>query len=394
MREGAILAVGRSCDLARDVSAAAKHVDFGDALITPGFVNAHAHLELTCYRGMLPQGPLWPWIQELVRLRAAPEAGGREMTAAADGATESLAHGITCVGDISRTGAAISPLANSPIRKTCFIELISQARDEPNDIASLTTALDDCDGTHQTDRLRVGISPHAPYTVTADDLAGAIRLGRERNAPMTMHYLETPEEAAWLRGEPSSITEFLSRFAAPNSAGDAARRVADFLRSGAAFTPSMLLAHVNHAGDRDIAAIAAGGASVVWCPRAHAYYGHARHRWRDMLAAGINVCIGTDSAPCVATLSVLDELRAIRRQDPDVAAEVLLRMGTTNGARALGRQGQIGALEPGMRADFVVSTLDNAGRDPMHELFSEDSRVAQTFIDGELVWPPSGQKSE
>ena len=121
--------------------------------------------------------------------------------------------------------------------------------------------------------------------------------------------------------------------------------------------PETLLAHANYVSDADIATIAASRASVAYCPRTHDAFGHDPHRFRDMLRAGVNVCLGTDSLASNPSLSILDELRFLRMKCHDVAPRELLAMATLRGAAALGFADLTGSITPGKSADLVVIPL-------------------------------------
>ncbi len=387
-----IRAVGRAADIVPQLPAGAAIHDFGDALILPGFVNAHAHLELTCYRGLFPPMPLWNWLEQLLPKRFEPGAVERERAAIEPAAAESLAAGVTCIADISRTGLSADALADSPIRCVCFLELISGARQPPSDAATLEASFMQHRSRTAPASARcppqcmIGISPHAPYTVSPDDYAAVVDLARREQVPLTMHYLETSEEVDWLNGRPGVIADFLARNRATSNNQPNGPRMADLLASPRALGANMLLAHVNYADDDAIERIATAGASVVWCPRAHAYYGHAAHRWRDMLARGINVCLGTDSAACVPTLSILDELREVRRHSPDAPATALLKTATLNGATALGLGEHLGSLTPGKRADWLLARSSDARNTVTIEVLFEDSMAIEAvFVDGTRV---------
>lgn len=119
--------------------------------------------------------------------------------------------------------------------------------------------------------------------------------------------------------------------------------------------------------------------SVVYCPRTHAYFGHAEHPWRSLLERGVRVAVGTDSRASNPDLSVWEELQFLRRKFPDVAGETLLRMGTKFGADALGLGDDCGTLEPGKRADFTfVKLAAETGFDPYGELFAAGSVPVRT----------------
>lgn len=374
-----IAAVGPTAEISGHRPSGTPLIDLGDVIVTPGFINAHTHLELTAYRGMISAGPLWTWIEKLIELRRRAGAARLEHDGIDAGIRESIVEGVTCIGDISRTGAATAALAASPIRAVAFIELISGARDDPGDAASLIRAVETAKRLHLSDKLRIGVSPHAPYTVTPGDMQQAFDFAANQSIPATIHYLETRDEADWLAGRPGGMQAFLSRVGSPNAEPSAAMQICDaiFCPETAAVRP--LFAHVNYPSDDDISQIAATGSSVVYCPRAHQFYGHTNHPWRKLVSAGINVCIGTDSAACVPTLSVRDELMTLAGANPIE----LLRMATINGAKALGWADEIGTLEVGKRADFIAIDLAaHARNEPITAMLDSNCRVTAVAIGG------------
>lgn len=120
------------------------------------------------------------------------------------------------------------------------------------------------------------------------------------------------------------------------------------------FSGPVLVAHGNYLTDEDIAILARSGSSVAFCPRSHAFFKHADHPWRRLLAAGVNVCFGTDSLASSPTLSILDEARHVFARQAGTDPRTLLEMATRRGARALGLEEVVGDLREGLAADFCV----------------------------------------
>lgn len=378
----------------QDVSEA---IDLGDVAVLPGFVNAHTHLELTDLAGRVLDGrrpaSLWEWIDALLSLRSGPAAAD-PVAAAQRGAALSLQAGVTLVADISRTGRPFLSATASPLRRVCFFELISGAAQPPRRAADLEPLLDDFERlagraaqhTAPSARCHAGISPHSLYNVARDDLDRAIALARRRRLPITMHLAETADEIEWLRDRRGPLAAFVNRFPGRASAAYAAGDLAAVLRDSGMLPLRPLLAHGNAVDDAVLTQLARSRCSVAYCPRTHAWFGHAPHRWRDMLAAGLNVCVGTDSLASNQTLCVLDELRAIRRQARDVPARTLLEMGTHRGAAALGLGDRCGALSPGLWADFAVVDVGGSRHDDIEAaLLDTDWQVQATFIAGQRI---------
>ncbi|HVP13570.1 MAG TPA: amidohydrolase family protein [Phycisphaerae bacterium] len=382
--EGRLVDVGK----ARAISAGTIH-DLGDCILLPGFVNAHTHLELSCYRGMVPPMPLWEWFERLMTLIYGPGGPKPGQESVLAGAAESLAAGVTCVGDISRTGVHIATLRSSPIRKVCFLELISGAMQPPNDAASLAAMLDQAMTACQPDVLRLGVSPHTLYTVTWSDLCKAGDLARERRVPLTIHLAETSDEVEWLVHGTGPLADMLSKWKLPCASSSIRGSAIELLKMAGLLRLKPLLAHVNYISSREVASLAASQATVVWCPRSHRFFGHEPHRWQKMLAAGINVCIGTDSLASNETLSILDELRFVRRSVPAAEPDLLLEMGTIRGAKGLGLDARIGTLQLGKWADFAVVPWDAHGpRLPAANLLDGNQCVTRVWIGGDEIRRP------
>ncbi len=362
--------------------------DLGRVILMPGFINAHTHLELTGYAGLIPQSPLWDWLTALIALRRKPGAADQEINAAREGARLSLAAGVTCVGDISRTGRPFDALLESPLRKICFFELISGASDEPRDAKGLAKHVRAfAERVRDRNDVTVGVSPHALYTVVWDDVRQLVGLADELDLPITMHFAETPDELDWIRERTGRVAAFRRQYPAPDERHYGRGDAVSLLHHCNMTHQRPLLAHCNYLDDEQLSMLARTPCSVALCPRAHAFFGHADHRWRDMLDAGVNVCVGTDSLAGNTSLSVLDELRYLNRQAPRVDPSLLLEMGTIRAARALGLDDALGSLHPGRFADLAVFPLPDAcaARDAPAALLASDRTAERVWISGREI---------
>ncbi|MCH7596241.1 MAG: amidohydrolase family protein [Planctomycetes bacterium] len=382
VRDGCIVAVGR----ARDVSAPPDPADrdFADAVICPGFVNAHAHLELSMLAGRVPPTPDFAgWLLRLGNvLSEAPPTQESTVDAVRAGVCKSLAAGVTTIGDITHLPAwTRTPLAQSPLRAVSFGEVIAVGRrrnllrDRLEAAASLTA---------QTERLRIGISPHAPYTVEPEAMRACARAAQRIDGPLSIHLCESRSEDEFTRSGTGPLADFLRSIDVWDAWVPATRcDPLELIRANGLLGSRTLLAHANYLSDSQISKIARSGASVAYCPRTHAAFAHEKHRFTDMLAAGINVCIGTDSLASNPSLSILDELRHLRRQRPDVAPDTLLAMGTIAGARALECAHATGSIEIGKAADLAVIPLPPSGRNENWDMIFElQNQPATVYISG------------
>jgi cytosine/adenosine deaminase-related metal-dependent hydrolase len=181
--------------------------------------------------------------------------------------------------------------------------------------------------------------------------------------PLSIHLAESAEEEPFTRSATGCLAELLrelgvwDRHVPASGCGPF-----ELARKTGVLGRRTVVAHANYVADADIALIAAAGASVAYCPRTHRAFRHPPHRFREMLAAGINVCVGTDSLASNPSLSVLDELRFLRLEYPDWPADELLAMGTLRGACALGLAAACGSVSVGKSADLSVVPLEDNTR--------------------------------
>ena len=122
--------------------------------------------------------------------------------------------------------------------------------------------------------------------------------------------------------------------------------------------------------------------SVVYCPRTHAYFGHAAYPLAKMLAAGVNVVLGTDSRASNPDLNFLEEMRYVAEHHPQISPERIVPMATIHAAQALGLDARVGTLETGKRADLAVVALGSESADPYQTLFDKQTRNVATYCRG------------
>lgn len=358
--------------------------DLGDVVLLPGLVNAHTHLELSHARQGERPHSFGEWLLRIVsrRVSLSPDELRASVAAAtAAGVGECLRFGVTTVGDITRDASLTRPtLAKSPLNVVSFgeVQALAQRRSLLEERVAATI-----DPTFANEHLSIGISPHAPYTVEPEAYRRCVAAARERSMPICTHLAESPEEAQFLANHTGPLRELWEQLGAwddavPRWSGSPV----ELARAVGLLDVAPLLAHVNYASEGDLDLLAASDASVVCCPRTHAYFGHAPHRWRDMIARGINVCIGTDSRASSPDLNLVDDLRLVHQHSPEVPVETLWEMVTTRASRALHRQ-DVGAIAAGMRADLVAFEI--RGSDPLREILESSAVPRAVFIAGEPI---------
>jgi cytosine/adenosine deaminase-related metal-dependent hydrolase len=374
-----IVAVG--CD-----SPAGTIEDFGNAAILPGLVNAHTHLEFSDLAGPLgkPRMPLAEWIGEVVRFRR--EGAYAPQRAVRAGLAQSLAGGTTALGEIAQPDWDAKPFASGWPEATVFLELIASTAARVD--ATIELAEQHLESAGRPEPWLAGLSPHAPYSVHPRLLRQAVELSRSRHVPLAMHLAESREEVDFLRSGAGPFRDLLERLSAWDAeAFPGGRRPLDYLRDLAQAHRTLVI-HGNYLDDEEIAFAAAHAdrMAVVYCPRTHAYFAHAAYPLQGLLAAGTTVALGTDSRASSPDLSVLAEMRFAARTHPAIEPAMALRLGTLSGAKALGRDHEIGSIEPGKRADLAAVVLpDRDASDPHELLFDSDLPVVATWCRGKRI---------
>lgn len=350
-------------------------VDLGETAILPGFVNAHTHLDLSGMRGQCPpSADFTSWLRQVVALRrgTTPEQIEADVRA---GLAESLRHGTTLLGDVSGDGGSWDALANAPLRAVVFREMLGlpEAR-----ASGAWERLDHwLNSRIATPTCRPGVSPHAPYSVRASLFFAS----STRGVPVAVHLAETAAEQELLVLRRGSFVSFLRDLDVwePGGLAEDTQHVLNLLNG---LSPTLLV-HCNYLAP---SANVPRNCTIIYCPRTHTAFGHMPHPFPHFLKRDIRIALGTDSLASNPDLSILAELRHLRRQCPDIAGNLLLRMATLAGAEALGWAEETGSLEAGKSADLVVVPLaSGSGLDPYQRLLDSDLPVQRVLCRGRWI---------
>ncbi|MCH7526837.1 MAG: amidohydrolase family protein, partial [Planctomycetes bacterium] len=208
---------------------------------------------------------------------------------------------------------------------------------------------------------------------------------------LCMHLAESLDEAEFTRTGQGRYREHLERLGVCDESIECSGTTpVGLAEECGVLSDRAVLAHCNYVTQEEIELLASRKVHVAYCPRTHAAFGHAPHPFRSMLEAGVNVCVGTDSLASNPSLSVLDEIRHIRRVHPDMDGHVLLEMATIRGARALGLDDQIGTLTTGKSADITVVPFDTLGPDdPVENILCSTMSPLATYVRGRRIDRPS-----
>src|SRR6266550_600571 len=306
--DSAIVSVGPRADIL-SAFPDAPHEDFGNAVILPGLINTHSHLELTVMRGFLEreEHDFFAWLRKLTvaRLRM---TGEDLFVSAACGAIEAARAGITCLGDSSSLAMqSMRALNEVGLRAHVYQESFGPdpklAEENVGRLRGQLNAMQ----TLQTDLVRAGISPHAPYTVSARQLEMISRLAKDEKLPVMMHAAESASEKQFMLDGVGPFAEGLrARGIEWQAPGTSTVR---YLTNHGLLETKPLLAHCINVDEDDLQLIKKAGAGVAHCPRSNAKLGHGRAPFAQFIAAGLNVGLGSDSVASNNTCDILEEAR-------------------------------------------------------------------------------------
>jgi 5-methylthioadenosine/S-adenosylhomocysteine deaminase len=319
---------------------------FPDAVLVPGLVNCHTHLELTHLAGRNRESDFAPWIRRIRELKDAtpPEAF---YEAAVAGVKDCWTRGVTCVAETGSTGAVMRALHDLHGRGVVYQEVFGP------DPAKLAASMAELGAAIlqlrrlATSQLRLGVSPHAPYTVSAPLYEAVAEYARREHVPVAVHLAESREETQLVR---DGAGPFAIALRARGIAVEARNcsPVAYLVQRGVIQRGTVCI-HCVQVDDADITLLRQAGATIAHCPRSNQAHRHGTAPVAALRAAGVPVGIGTDSVVSVADLDLWAEARAA-----GLEGEEALRALTLDGARALGWESEIGSLEVGKAADLAV----------------------------------------
>jgi 5-methylthioadenosine/S-adenosylhomocysteine deaminase len=341
--------------------------DLGDALLLPGLVNTHTHLELTAMRGCLENLPFAEWIGRLQRAKTTILTRESMLDSAKLGIAEGLLAGITTYADTCDSGVALEAMRAMGVRGVMYQEVFGPDPDVCDQaIASLREKLD-AQVPNLSSLVRLGVSPHAPYTVS-DRLFETTRdLAREMRLPMAIHIAESAEEETYVRDATGPFADgHRARGFAVAPRADTPVALLDRL---GLLSVRPLLIHCVRTREADIHAIAAAGCPIAHCPISNARLGHGIAPLHEWLDAGITVGLGSDSMASNNRMHMLEEARVaalVQRSGGRSAltADRALELATMGGARCLGLADEVGSIEIGKAADFAAFPLEDLAAVP------------------------------
>lgn len=386
VKHGRVVASGHPDSLHKRLLKNATFIDRPDELILPALVNAHTHLDLTAIGPVPYAGSFAAWLRDVVSKR--PTEPIKIIESVRQGLRLSRQAGTGHLGNIAGSTAAVMARRQAPkdllIPGVSYMECFGLGEQQNPAVVRVERWLNDLPFETRIDNhdrgAVLGLSPHAPYSTGLEVYKAARRLSHTRFYRLTTHLAETREELEFVRDATGPFADLLKELGKwDNDIQPTGQHPVTWLEPVLKHA-RWLLAHCNYVEDEHIEILQKTGTSVAYCPVASDYFGHKDHRYRDMLDAGVNVCLGTDSILCQPAnephpMGILPQMRHLFRRD-QTDPSLLLKMATTAGMLALEFSETHATLQKNAPAQFAAIKINpHDPLDPLVQALSGDQQI-------------------
>ena len=383
---GAVVVKGSRIRAAGTLPEVAAHytgaiVDLGEQVLMPGLINAHCHLDFSMLRyAIQPQRGFTAWVQRLNALKCSLEDEDY-LKAIQRGFAELRSWGTTTVLNIESFPELMSRIPPPPIRTWWFYEMI--------DVRQRITTENLIEGAGIFFRKHAewiggfGLSPHAPYTASADLYQLASACARQDGMLLTTHLAESVEEAAMFQRASGPLYDFMQSLGRDMSDCGRGSPLSLLLGQGL-IGPDWIVAHMNELDENDFALLEKTPLHVVHCPASHRYFGHQPFPMERLRSIGTNISLGTDSLASTDSLSLFNEMRNVCNLHPSVSPLDAVEMATLNPARALRRPCELGCIIPKARADLIALPIAPDAKKLYEEIVWHRRPIAWHMVNGQV----------
>lgn len=400
VQEGAILEVGPAQEL-RERHPGEEVTNFHHAVLMPGFVNAHVHLEYSLFRGLLDDCNFGDWMLQFMKSKRRLERKDY-LPSALLGAMECVSSGITTIADtVFDDTATLQAVDTFGLRAYAFLETFGM--DDLKIHATLERLEERLERMESTanDRTLIGISPHAPYTVSGSLYRALAGFARERGLKLATHLAESRAEVTFVRNGSGILAHDFRELAGWDNLMwmPTGTSPVKYLEQWDVLTADTLAIHCVHVSPSDIEVLKKHDVAVAHCPKSNAKLGGGIAPISDFQEAGLRVGLGTDSLASNNILDMFDEMRMCiflqRAHKSDarcMSAQQALELATMGGAQVLGMEEDLGSLEPGKRADVIAVDMEYSQFSPIDDPVSalvygaNQQDVFFTMVDGEVIY--------
>ncbi|MBX9720785.1 MAG: amidohydrolase family protein [Candidatus Obscuribacterales bacterium] len=352
-----------------------KSRDLGEAIILPGLINLHTHLDYSALKHFDNYSHFFSWIRNLIA-QSWQWDSKQWLLSANGGAREIIMSGTSLIADSSYSGAAAKAVARNGLRGIVGLELFGIEEEDASRVfdewlKKYEQFISDPDPSLQqalkSSRLRVTIAPHTPYSVCPALISKALQWAKEKELPMFIHISESEAECRWIASHDNDLDNFLKEAfrgdPPPLPWKGHGLSPVKHLEKHNLLSSNVLAAHLVQINDADIQALASHDVSAVHCPRSNSRLRNGVAPLSKMAAAGLRIGFGTDSGASTDDLNVLSEARfawdlqrAVDKEFSESAEKAVYYL-TLGAATALQMQASVGSLESGKKSDFAVFSI-------------------------------------
>lgn len=376
--------IRRDCDMENDAGFEAgkidRVIDGRNRLVIPGLINAHTHAYMTMFRNIADDVPFTTWLFDTIEPLEDAMTPEESYYGTLLGNIEMLRTGTTSYIDMYITPDSNARAVKESGMRACLSRgIVGSERNDEGGMRRVNESIHDmetwCDG----DMLSMMLAPHAPYSCNGDFLKQVCEIAAERGMALNMHLAEGITEVNGVR-EKYNMTPI------------------EYAASAGVFDVRSVAAHCVYLQDGDYEILRSKGVNVAINPVSNAKLANGFSPVPRMLAEGLNICIGTDGAASNNTLNLFREMtfeamihKGLNHDAEAVSAQNILKMATIGGARAMGREGELGEIKEGYKADLTVLDLRCPNMMPNNNLISalvysaNGSEVDTVMVDGRIL---------
>jgi cytosine/adenosine deaminase-related metal-dependent hydrolase len=396
--EGKIIDFGKIEDILK-IYKKARIKDFGKAVIMPGFVNVHSHVEYTDFEGLIKYKQFFDWISDLIALKTILTKDDF-ISSAELGILRMIRAGITTVADPTNSGAAFDAAKKFGVRAIIYQELFGpDDRLNQNVIYELKLKVDKMLEESRGTNISIGISPHSVYTISPSLFKKALYFAEENDLPISIHTAESLDECELVKNGTGSIALLYRQRGIEWTKKD--KTVIKYLECMGLFESKVMvqMIHLTNASRDDLEIIANKGISAALCPCSNANLGVGISPISGIIEYGILAGLGTDSSASNCDISMFDEMKVgfylsklDRRYTSDIRSFKMLELATISGAKSLNLDHIIGSIDKGKAADLIAVSLDDREYHQNYDIFddlvfrSNNSKIMMTMIDGKILY--------
>jgi len=379
-------------------------IEFADAILMPGLVNLHGHLECSSFDFLAKPTPFSEWVGTIIQAGLKMQRDDW-LSASRAGVKKYFVSGITCTADITRSGVGLQAVAEAGMPALVYLEAVGiDDRNLTDAVVDLLERVKSAQSILGVGDIKVGLSPHSVYSLSKSALKVCNDISLEYGLPLSIHLTETQAEVELICSGTGSLASTIGKKMRLEviKQGGTGKTPAYYLNDLGLVRDSLIAAHGVWLSDRDIALLQEKGSAVAVCPTSNELLGSGEAPIKQFIEHGLEFGLGTDSPASNPDMDLFVEARKARailekqlgqaKPQSEVSAALspkrLIEMMTLGAARILGFADDLGSIDPGKRADFIILNHQDTASDPYDYLIETASKslISQTILSGNIVY--------